>query len=209
MLWYNSVFHLSRMAGDHAILADIALPVRTGHVAEYPVGGCIAETLTGLAKMVFIFVVNLLVIQAWFPPLFSYWNRHGSRSISVEVFCHLLLSLMTLHLVKLSRAGLIRVMLFCSLLTVKVSLATCLYPSYGLPIFYAMPIFRLPEFIIGGGICLLIKDLASTRTCWGAQVPAMILVVCYLGSCGEYLFIGVVHDWVVALAMTFYIKSFH
>ena len=53
-------------------------------------------------------------------------------------------------LVKLSHAGLIRELLFCNSFAVMVSLVTRLYPGYGLLVFYAMPIFRLPEFIIGG-----------------------------------------------------------
>lgn len=174
-----------------------------------PLEGGIAETLTGLAKMAFIFVANLLVMQAWFPPLFSHWNNGGSWSISVEVFCYLLLPLMIPYLVKLPRAGLIWVLLFCYLLEVMVGLVTHLYPGYGLPVFYAMPIFRLPEFIIGGCICLLIKGRTAAGSWWGAQIAVVMLAAWYLGSFGHYLPIYVGHNWVVVPAVAFVITSLY
>lgn len=174
-----------------------------------PLGESITENFMGLARMAFIFVANLFLIQAWFPPLFSYWNDSGSWSISVEAFCYLLLPLMMPFLAKLSRAGLIRVLLLCYLFSVMVGLASSLYPGYGLPVFYAMPIFRLPEFIIGGCVCLLIKDRASSRPGWVAQVAVIALVAWYLGDFALGLPIYVGHNWIVVPAVAFIVASLY
>lgn len=179
-LLFLSYHDIKRGAGDYVVNRVVRIysayflaGLMTLPWLNIPLEESIAETLTGLANMAFISVANLLVIQAWFLLLFSCWNSDGSRSISVEVLCYWLLPLMTLHLVKLSRAGLIRVLLFGYLLTFKVSLATRLYPIYGLSIFYAMPIFRLPELIIAYSIFNGSKLLALANfvalTCFSAM----------------------------------------
>ncbi|MDH1700756.1 acyltransferase family protein [Comamonas terrigena] len=174
-----------------------------------PLGGGLVEMLVGLAKMAFIFIANAFVIQAWFPPLFNHWNNSGSWSISVEVFCYLLLPLMIPYLVKLSRKSLVWVLLFCYLFVVMVGLVGRLYPGYGVPVFYAMPIFRLPEFIIGGCVCLLIKDRERTRAWWGVQGAVIVLVALYLGRYAELLPIYVGHNWIVVPAVAFIIASLY
>lgn len=55
-----------------------------------------------MAQASLLVMSNIFVIQAWFPQFFSYWNDGGSWSISVEVFCYLLLPFILPRLALLS-----------------------------------------------------------------------------------------------------------
>lgn len=172
-----------------------------------PFGDDPAANLMALWKVLFIFIANLFVIQAWIPPLFPLWNNSGSWSISVEMFCYFMLPLMIPFLSRLSRRGLLWALALAYLFCVMFGVATKLYPGYGLPVFYAMPIFRLPEFIIGGCACLLLKDSIAKRPLWVLQLLAIALLCWYLGTFANDMPIYVGHSWLVVPVIAFVIAS--
>ena len=102
------------------------------------------------ATLFFIVPVDLLLIQAWYPNLWHFWHHAGTWSISVEFFLYASFPLF-LGLSKVSTRLLIA---FC---TACVLLAGSWIPSLGigaskdmpLPVFYAIPIYSLPAFMIG------------------------------------------------------------
>jgi len=172
-----------------------------------PLGEGLEANLMAIWKMLFIFVANLFVIQAWIPPLFSHWNNGGSWSISVEIFCYFLLPLIIPFLARLPRKGVIAVLALTYLFGLMFSLAGKLYPSYGIPVFYAMPIFRLPEFIVGVCVCLLLKDLGRVRGLWLAQSLLIALLCWYLGNYAVAMPYYVGHNWLVVPVIAFVIGS--
>lgn len=172
-----------------------------------PLGEGLEANLTALCKMTYIFVANLFVIQAWIPPLFSHWNNSGSWSISVEIFCYFLLPLMIPYLARLSRKGLLGVLALTYLCMLMFGLAPKVFPGYGIPVFYAMPIFRLPEFIIGGCVCLLLKDSVRSRTLWPLQAGLIVLLAWYLGNQALVMPAYVGHNWLVVPVVAFTIGS--
>ena len=103
-----------------------------------------------LATLLFLLPVDILLLQAWYPNLWHYWHHTGTWSISVEFFLYASFPLF-LGLAKLTTRNLKLVGLACALF------AGSFVPSLGLPtsrplpvpVFYALPIFSLPAFVIG------------------------------------------------------------
>lgn len=150
------------------------------------------------SRLAFIFLSNLFVIQAWFPPLFSYWNNGGSWSISVEVFCYVLLPTLIPHLNKLSMRSLMWTVGGLYSFSIMTGLAGKLFGgNYGIPVFYAMPIFRLPEFILGACAYLMIKNLKAPKFLWLAQLASITILTSYVGVAGKWLPSYIGHNWIV------------
>ncbi|WP_190306067.1 acyltransferase family protein [Pseudomonas oryziphila] len=167
------------------------------------------EMITGSAKAIFIFISNIFVIQAWFPQLFSYWNNGASWSISVEVFCYAILPLAIPALNKLSRRGIILLIVGLYFFSFMTGLSAKLYDGYGTPIFYAMPIFRLPEFLIGACTYLIVKNWPTIKRAWIFQLFAALGLASYLGIIGGWMPLYIGHNWLVipVVALTIYTLS--
>jgi peptidoglycan/LPS O-acetylase OafA/YrhL len=171
--------------------------------------GTSKEVVLGFAKMLFVFFANILVIQAWFPQLFNLWNNGGSWSISVEMFCYALLPLMIPYLNRMSKRGLLYLILGCYIFSVMSGLSVKLLQGPGVPVFYAMPIFRLPEFIIGACTFLLIKQCGVSGNIRAIQAAALSVLLIYLGLAGGWMPIYIGHNWIVlpVVALTICVLS--
>lgn len=122
------------------------------HVSTLP------EIVRALLKLSILVSTNITLTQAWFPQLFDYWNDGGSWSISAEAFFYLLFPVLIVLLGKLSRKWLFVALIVFYMFSTFPALSFAVFenrPSPGVPIFYAMPIFRLPEFLCGICICLV------------------------------------------------------
>ncbi|HZF61217.1 MAG TPA: acyltransferase [Desulfovibrio sp.] len=108
------------------------------------------STTWGVFKTLFLFASNLLGVQAWFPQFFQYWNDGGSWSISVEFFMYALFPLLLRRLCQLNEKKHAIVLLSCWLFLSYIGFVEVLFGKIG--IYYSVPIYRLPEFIIG--MCL-------------------------------------------------------
>lgn len=116
------------------------------------------KVLINFLQVMFLAISNILLIQGWFPGLFSYWNDGGSWSLSVEVFCYILLPLFIVLFRRVKSTALTYLMILFYLLTILPGFAYLLF--YPQPLFstiYALPIFRLPEFLIGILLCLFYR----------------------------------------------------
>ncbi|MFN3320619.1 MAG: acyltransferase family protein [Allorhizobium sp.] len=102
------------------------------------------------AQYVFLVGTNLLLIQAWFPSTFSFWNNGGSWSISVEAFFYLLLPMALFLLRGRNKRHLIIALATVYLMSILPGLAFLTFPNPPpLPTYYAGPMYRLPEFLVG------------------------------------------------------------
>jgi peptidoglycan/LPS O-acetylase OafA/YrhL len=98
----------------------------------------------------FAMILALSLMQAWYPNLFHYWHFSGTWSVSVEMFLYACLPVVR----TLSRYR-SRVLFF--LAAALILFSATLLPSNQLTIsrgiefavFYAIPAYHLPEFIIG------------------------------------------------------------
>ena len=145
-----------------------------------------------------LIAVDTLLIQAWFPQLFALWNNGGSWSISVEAFCYVLLPFILVALARRSDRTVKQVALAAYALAVIPGLTLILfYGTHGLA-FYSMPIYRLPEFVLG--VC---TALAATRLtvspgrAAALQLAAMSALIVYLGFIGPKLPMWITHNWIV------------
>ncbi|NIF82312.1 acyltransferase [Comamonas sp. Tr-654] len=102
-----------------------------------------------LFQIITLNFINLFALQAWFPNLFNYWTFGGTWSISVEIFLYVMFPLLVNLAKNFTKKHIaLGVVLLC-IISALPGLTTYLFspPQFG--VFYAMPIFRLSEFIIG------------------------------------------------------------
>lgn len=148
-------------------------------------------------KTVFLIIANILLIQAWFPQLFSYWNNSGSWSISVEAFCYAMLPLLINSINRSSSRVILMVIFACYFVSLMPAISVKLYGQYGLPVFYAMPVFRLPEFLIGACIYIFVRRHPLPPMIWVLQIAFATAIIAYLGKFGAILPIYTGHNWIV------------
>lgn len=160
--------------------------------------GSLAATGKALAQGVLLVVANLFLIQAWFPQFFDYWNDGGSWSISVEAFCYVLLPFLLSALQRYSPQRRLKIALLCYVLAVMPGLVGFIFPDAPRSVYYSMPIFRLPEFLLGVSVYLAFRDGRGTALNkpvyqWGW----IVFMLAYLSTLGPKIpgFIG--HDWIV------------
>jgi peptidoglycan/LPS O-acetylase OafA/YrhL len=104
-------------------------------------------------KFLGLVATGMTATSAWVPSFFWYWNLSGSWSISAEVFFY---SIFPLSLF-IARRRKYALPIFIALVLISIIPGILYYVSrvgqqIGLTVFYALPILRAPEFIIG--ICL-------------------------------------------------------
>lgn len=112
------------------------------------------QLLVSALKLIALVLANIFLVQAWYPGTFYLWNDSASWSISVEAFCYLALPFLLPWLRGLSIKNLLVVFVCCYVMAVIPGLyARGLTLSY-FPFIYALPLFRLPEFLMG--VCALL-----------------------------------------------------
>lgn len=167
--------------------------------------------LNRFARIYPIYAIAALVTVPWFgvslgdgslssvtrvPQFFSMWNVGGSWSISVEAFCYVLLPVVLPALVRLTWTQQKVVAVICVVLASMPGLSAKLFETPSAGVFYFMPIFRLPEFVLGCIVCLAWADRRIRPTSSLVQVVAVSAFVAYLGFAGPSLPIYVGHNWI-------------
>jgi peptidoglycan/LPS O-acetylase OafA/YrhL len=168
------------------------------------------HTLAGLARslaqLAFLLVANVLLLQAWFPQLFPYWNDGASWSISTEAFFYLLFPFILACLAGRSSRILACVTLAAYCLAVMPAVSHVLFdPKLSHGIFYSMPIFRLPEFVLGIGTYLLAQHL-RLQSGWRLETAVLAAgagLIVYLGVVGDGLPLYVGHNWLALPVIAF------
>ena len=166
------------------------------------------EVFLSLGRGIFLVTANIFLIQAWFPQFFNYWNNGGSWSISVEAFCYLLLPLILPYLVRFSIKQLTIVVVICFLLAILPGLSAALFKDMLTNVFYSMPIFRLPEFVIG--ICINIavrRGIGENKKIAIYQSFVLGVFILYVGFFGPLFPIYIGHNWIALPVIAFIIFS--
>lgn len=139
----------------------------------------IFEVSTILLKGFILVFTNIFLIQAWFPQFFVFWNDGGSWSISVEVFCYLMLPIILPLLAQLSPKKFLFVLFGLYILAILPGIVGLAFPGMPFSVYYSMPIFRLPEFLIGVCILLMLRHFGMIRSYWVAQLFQVISIFFY------------------------------
>ncbi len=163
--------------------------------------------IASAVKIFLIVVSNVFLIQAWFPVYFGLWNNGASWSISVEIFCYLLLPIALPLLLKLRRKQIFLVTTICYLLAVLPGMTSYLFADPANMIFYSLPIFRFPEFLIG--VCIYLAIRSGCEYQFGSFVQALVwfLFFFYLGTFGAALSGYVGHNWLALPVIGFSLFS--
>ena len=137
----------------------------------------------------FVVLADVLMLQAWMAPLFSYWNNGGSWSIAVEAFFYLCFPALVWIVQRQTERRVAIVALVSYLLAVMPGLSRLLFPfDQSFIINYSIPAFRLPEFVIG--ICLGIMFARGARV----PIPSLFLAM-GVGLLISHLSFGPYFSW--------------
>jgi peptidoglycan/LPS O-acetylase OafA/YrhL len=167
--------------------------------------GSISEIGTAAIQGLILVMANIFLIQAWFPQFFDYWNDGGSWSISVEAFCYVLLPFLLPTMLRLSPKQLLLVAFVCWMLATLPGLVGSIFPGAPRVVYYATPIFRLPEFMLGVCSYLAFRNGYENRPRYQWALPA--LIVLYLGVLGPVFPNYIGHNWIVVPAFSYLVFS--
>lgn len=138
-------------------------------------------------------LTDVTLTNAWFPQVFlGGFGRDGSWSLSAEVFFYALFPLILTHARQMSDRGLTVALRWSVALAVLAPLFGKYLPPQGVipePVYYSLPIFRLPEFAAGVfyGVCVL-RDPASLPSGRKALLWALGLLayICFVAQALPY-----------------------
>ena len=191
---------VARIYPIYALAALLALPWLSQDIfAE-----CAASSqLYGLLAGAILIVFGLLLLQAWLPQTFALWNNSASWSISNEAFFYALFPYLSdmLRAVKASRLLMILAGLSCLSAMVPASAIVFSKAPDSSALFYASPMFRLPEFVAGIATYRLMQ-----QTRWTAQIRALLVLVLLAGLAhltllGAILPAYTLHNWILIPAV--------
>lgn len=191
------VARFARIYPTYALSAILALPMLYFQIGELRFG-----TASLIAQIVVIVVSAVAMVQAWIPMMFTYINNNANWSLSVEAFFYLSFVLIIGRIEKFSDRGLLFFLGSVYAFSLLGPLAYYAFedrPEMGLQIFYAMPIFRLPEFLAGIAVYLISRRMPRMRAWGSGKVAFMLLVfsIVYLGTVAQFLPIFVGHNWIM------------
>lgn len=165
------------------------------------------DVTKGIAQIVLIVFANIFLIQAWFLQFFSYWNNGGSWSISVEAFCYVMLPFILPKLSGLSIKEIWKVAFVCWILAVLPGLSAALFDAASNNVYYSMPIFRLPEFLIGSSVYMAVRLGYKYKRGSSLQITILFAFFLYLGIAGPKMPLYVGHNWITLPVIAFLIFS--
>ncbi len=191
---------VARIYPIYALAALMALPWLSKDI----LAECAASSwLYGLLAGAILIVFGLLLLQAWLPQTFALWNNSASWSVSNEAFFYALFPYLSdlLRAVKASR--LLMILTAVSFLSAMVPASAIVFSKApdSSALFYASPMFRLPEFVAGIATYHLMQ-----QTEWTARVQALLVLVllaglAHLALLGAILPGYTLHNWLLIPAV--------
>jgi peptidoglycan/LPS O-acetylase OafA/YrhL len=149
-------------------------------------------------QIALLVATNILLLQAWFPQMFGYWNDGGSWSISAEAFFYAMFPFLAPWFARSSYPRIALAFLVLYLIASLPGLSAVLFPpSLPFQVFYAIPLFRLSEFLIG----VIIGTLYARGVLvpWAGMffVASVAGVVTYALEGPNFGFIFVADNWAI------------
>jgi peptidoglycan/LPS O-acetylase OafA/YrhL len=168
-------------------------------------GQSVYDYVKFLAQGTILVVSNIFILQAWFPQFFGFWNNGGSWSISVEAFCYLIFPFVVPALLRLSKKKLLLATFGFYVLAVLPGLVGTLFPGGSFAVYYAMPIFRAPEFLAGTCVLLIARKFGCNQFTHWHQFAAIASLLFYFSFFGPMVSNYVGHNWIVVPFLLFLI----
>ena len=139
---------VARIYPIYIVAAILATPWLWVEVSSYLQAEDVVVAVMAAATLV---ITGILMIQAWLPQTFAYWNNSASWSLSVEAFFYSSFPLLNRLFSKLGLLHSVIGILALSIISSMIALSAYVFPDSpdSFPLFYSLPAFRLPEFISG------------------------------------------------------------
>ena len=151
-----------------------------------------------LIQVVIILLFGLLLLQAWLPQLFVYWNNSASWSISNEAFFYGCFPLIRAFLLGFSRGWLAALLILTILVSALIPVSAYVFentPNPSFFLFYSNPAYRIPEFFAGCLVYLLFKDVDLTTVYKVVLYIIAVPFVAYLSLWGDIFPIYTFHNF--------------
>lgn len=153
------IARISRLYPVYLITGALTIWTLFGQMGDYPLA--MRGTAGATLWVLIVIVLFVTATQAWFPSLFPVWNFGGSWSLSVEAFFYALFPHLRTRLGTMSDRALLLIALGIPVLALVIAAglqANLTKDSATSIVFYSVPIYRLPEFILGiAGFILFVQ----------------------------------------------------
>lgn len=193
--WFARIYPIYFLA------AALALPWLAKDVLSE---GAATNPFYAVAAGVILLVFGLLMIQAWLPQTFGFWNNGASWSISNEVFFYFVFLLVRTIISALVTRQLFIAFALLSILSSLVPLSAIVFSNApkSFALFYALPFFRLAEFLCGIITYRLVTKVIWSRKLRFALLCIIILGVAHVALLGKTLPNYTLHNWIVIPAVS-------
>lgn len=130
-----------------------------------------------------LLLISALLLQAWYPNLFPYSHIAGTWSVSVEMFLYATYPI-TRRIAVLTPRQCVYVIFGCTLFGGSVAPSLLLPFSERMPlaVFYCIPFYHLPEFIIGVTIAALYLRGVAKTSAWAGAGLILLLALALFGK---------------------------
>ena len=146
-----------------------------------------------------LLVTGLLMLQAWLPQTFSFWNNSASWSISNEAFFYSLFPFSKEVITRFEGQQLFILFFLLSVLSAVIPTSAIVFSNSpdSFALFYALPAFRLPEFLCGIIAHRLVCNLHFSKKLRYTLVAILAVSVLHVALLGTVLPGYTLHNWIV------------
>jgi peptidoglycan/LPS O-acetylase OafA/YrhL len=175
---------VARIYPIYFLAAVLALPWLARDVLQE---SSLTNPFFAIVAGIILLVTGLFMLQAWLPQTFAFWNNSSSWSISTEAFFYSVFPLSRTVSSMLQKRQLLLFLCLLCMLSAIVPTSAIIFSNSpdSFSLFYASPIFRLPEFLAGVISYRLVCDLHfnnKLRYFFLAVLTAAVLHVALLGN---------------------------
>lgn len=173
------------------------------YVLGVAIAAVVMPTNLSGAKLAIHYFANVFSLQGWFPSLFPYGINGGTWSLSVEWFFYLLFPYIIFVVRDLScKKIIVSLGGFWFLASLSGLVYYVFIDEVGLNLYYSVPIYRLPEFLMGVLVGVLYKRDLFVDLRWGKLIAivAPLLLCLYLGLVARPGYM--IHNWFATPCLT-------
>ena len=152
-----------------------------------------------IAQGLILLIFGLLLLQAWLPQTFAFWNNGASWSISNEAFFYSMFPFARNLMQEVSTKWLISLFIVLSMISSMIPVASIVFDNApeSFSLWYALPFFRFPEFLCGMIAYKLMIRIEWTSAIRNTLVIILILGVTHVVILGKLLPGYTLHNWII------------